>query len=155
MTNAQVVYRQLQDDFPKQDCKWVLNSDVKWSTLTSVPMNSIDFSNTANWNATGHTAKIKRFEEKLRRGDKKPVILARIAGQPKLVVLDGHHRVLASKNMSMPVKAYICTITGSSKEAALEMHAEQRHGNSGEPVTSKDPIKLTNAYNCMRAILDM
>lgn len=134
MSTAQAVFKQLKDDFPSQDAKWVLASDVSWSQLTSVPLDKIDFANEKQWNAYEHAAKLKRFVQKIKRGDRKPVILARVKDNPKLVVLDGHHRSLAHKQLSMPVRAYIATISGKSEEAALEMHAAQNKGNSGPKV---------------------
>lgn len=140
---ANVVRKQLNDDFPPADTQWVLAKDVSWSKLTSVPLASIDFSNEKNWNAYEHKNKLKKFMQKIRRGDRKPVILARIPDNDKLVVLDGHHRSLAHENMRMPVNAYIATITGPSETAALAMHTGQRKGNSGIKAGEQ---KFSNAY---------
>lgn len=137
MITAQVVFKQLKDDFPSQDAEWVLNSDVSWAPLASVPLASIDFTNEKQWNAYEHTAKIAKFVKKIKAGDRKPVILARVKGNPKLVVLDGHHRSLAHEKLKQPVRAYVCTITGTSEEAAMEMHTQQRKGDSGPKSTAQ------------------
>lgn len=133
---AKAVFKQLQDDFPKQDCNWVLNPDVSWSPLSSVPLSSIDFSNEKNWNAYEHEAKLRKFVQKIKSGDRKPVILGRFDGG-KLKVLDGHHRTLAHQRLNMPVRAYVATIGAKSKDAAMTMHASQRKGNSGTPVKDR------------------
>lgn len=130
MSTARKVFSQLQDDFPSHDAKWALNSDVKWSGAHEVPLAKIDFANEKNWNAYEHTAKLKKFEQKIKAGDRKPVILGKVDGG-KLKVLDGHHRVLAHQHLNLPVRAYIANIGHKSKEAALEMHAAQRKGDSG------------------------
>jgi hypothetical protein len=134
--NANAVFSQLQDDFPKQDCNWVQNPDVFWSPLSSVPLSKIDFSNEKNWNAYEHDAKLKKFVQKIKSGDRKPVILGKFDGG-KLKVLDGHHRTLAHQRLNMPVRAYIATIGAKSKNAAMTMHASQRKGNSGMPVKDR------------------
>lgn len=136
---AHVVLKQLQDDFPTQDAKWVLSTGVSWAPLAQVPVSKIDFANEKQWNAYAHKAKIQKFVQKIHRGDRKPVILARVKDNAKLVVLDGHHRSLAYKQMGGAITAYVVTITDpKAEECALEMHASQRSGNSGPAHT---PVK--------------
>lgn len=139
---ANAVKKQLDQDFPEKDTAWVLSQDVSWRPVSAVPLARINFANEKQWNAYGHSAKLKMFTQKIRRGDRKPVVLAQIAGDNTLTVLDGHHRALAYKQLNLPVRGYIANVGPKSAKAALEMHASQRSGNSG-PVKDR-PLKFSN-----------
>lgn len=122
------VYQQLADDFEPDAIEWV--KSAQWEGPTDVPVDQVDFSNSASWNASQHPAKIKKFEKKIKSGDRKPVILIKPPGGGKYRVADGHHRTLASKNVKKPVRAYIATVTKEQYAAALEMHSAQKNNPS-------------------------
>ena len=118
------VYQQLADDFEPDAIEWV--KQAQWEGPIDVPTDKIDFSNSSTWNATQHPAKIKKFEKKIKSGDRKPVILIKPPGGGKYRVADGHHRTLASQNVKKPVRAYVATVDAKQYAAALEMHSAQK-----------------------------
>jgi SPP1 gp7 family putative phage head morphogenesis protein len=133
LSTAEQVHAQLAEDFPESALAFVMRA--KWTGPADVPLADIDFANQKAWAASHEPAKVERFRKRIahrmRKGKVvKPVVLARMPGGGDLVVLDGHHRALACKQLSIPVSAYTGTVPAADVRAATEMHASQREDDS-------------------------
>jgi len=105
----------------------VLNAS--WSGPQDVPLEQIDTSGRAGWKASGDTAKVDTFVQKIQTGDKKPIILVSNAGNGKLMIADGHHRFLAYERLGLPPYAYVGVVDSAADwQAAKEMHAQGSNG---------------------------
>jgi hypothetical protein len=107
-----------------------------------VDTDEVDFSNEPKWAAHHETVKVNHFEAKLRAGEElPPVVLVDTPGDPKLKVVDGHHRVLAARNLGRPITAYVGrvpTVVGPWDTA----HSHQVHGGSDRANKTTDrPMK--------------
>lgn len=107
---AKQVYDQLADDFPKPTVEWVLDKDIKWEGPIAVDISQVDFDNVHRWSAWNDDDKVNRFEKKIKKGKLKPVVLVRRPHKSKLIVVDGHHRSLASKRIGASVLAYVAHV---------------------------------------------
>jgi phage portal protein BeeE len=141
-------YRALRSDFPPGAVAWAKDAD--WSGPAKVPVSRIDTSNKQNWAAWGDDANISHFRKQVRKGTVNPVTLVRRPGVKKLLIPDGHHRLLAAMEEGEPVLAYIATV-GTVKGPWDAMHRAQRAGPSeAAEAVAEHTAKLTarqRAYN--------
>jgi hypothetical protein len=133
---ARQVAKQLAADYPSRSLGWVLH-DAEWHGPVEVSLENVDFSNRKKWNAWHETTRVgemeKRLRKRIRKGDHlKPAVLIDRPGSPPsedMMVVDGHHRSLASLKAGEPVWAYI----GKVREKVGpwdEFHASQcKHGD--------------------------
>jgi hypothetical protein len=145
---GKAVHKALRQDFPKKAIRWVKHAD--WRGPVTVATSRIDTSNKANWAASDHPAHVDDFRADARNGTLKPITLVKRPGIRKLLIPDGHHRLLAAMAEGKPVRAYIATV-GTVHGPWDDMHASQRDGNSGTRETvAEHTAKLTarqRAYN--------
>lgn len=125
---AKKVYQQLLPDFPAPALEFVKRAD--WMGPVEVSADMIDTANRANWKASHEPDKVKLHQDLIKKGLSKPIILAKIPGNDKFVILDAHHRFLAYEAMGKRPMAYIADIRGTDVEAALTLHSKQYHGGS-------------------------
>lgn len=125
---TKAVYQQLLPDFPAPALEFVKRAD--WIGPVEVPRDEIDTDHRSTWAASHEPDKVKKHQELIKEGKSKPIILAKIPGNDKLVILDAHHRFLAYEAMDENPVAYIANVRGNDVEAALTMHAKQYHGGS-------------------------
>jgi hypothetical protein len=90
----------LAKNFPPAAVKWV--TAAEWSGPSKVPLSKIDFSDRDQWDASHQPAQLGRMRAKLRKRtaagqQMKPAVLVKTPGGGKLIVADGHHRVLAAE----------------------------------------------------------
>lgn len=102
---ADQVYAQLREDFPKSALGWV--KDASWSGPQQVALDRVDWSNEEDWKASHEPARVEEFERRIPKGDANPVVLVRTPNNRKLIVVDGHHRALAYRNLKTPVTAWV------------------------------------------------
>lgn len=119
----QYVFDQLLDDYPAKAVSWV--KTVQWDGPKTVPLSELDFSNADSWNATGEPAKVEKFAGKISAGQLKPILVVKKPGNPKLVIIDGHHRSLAYKKLGREPLAWVGTVPDGPGPWD-EMHASQR-----------------------------
>lgn len=122
------VWKQLLPDFPATAIEWVKHTP--WEGPIQVPLSEIDFDNRKNWTASREPKKVKLHMQLIKENQSKPVILARIPGNPKLVCLDAHHRLLGYEALHQNPIAYIADVAPEDVEAALTMHSHQYSGGS-------------------------
>jgi hypothetical protein len=125
---AKVVYNQLAPDFPSNAIQWVLRND--WIGPYHVDLDEIDTSNRANWTASQEPKKVKMHQDLIEQGKSKPIILAQLPHNDKLVILDAHHRYLAYEALGQEPLAYIVDVRPADVEQALTMHSHQWTGGS-------------------------
>lgn len=120
---AQAVWEQLKDDYPNDAIAWVLDAD--WEGPTNLDVDSIDTSARDTWTASRDPERVKKFADDINDGaDVKPIVAVKRPGSDKLIVVDGHHRTLASEQAGKPVPAYVATVD-SATGPWDEMHASQ------------------------------
>lgn len=126
------VERLMARNFQPQGYAWV--PSAAWTGPRDVPLDEIDFSNEARWAAHHEDAAVDRFAARLTAGEElHPVIMVDTPGDPKLKVVDGHHRVLAYRRLGRPVVAYVGrvpTVVGPWDEAhSYQIHHGDNHLN--------------------------
>lgn len=133
---ADAVFAQLLDDYDAEAIEWVLAA--QWCGPEYVDTRNIDFTNSNNWVASSEPEKVDEFADMIKNGIKKPIILVQMPdrtafypGTPAapLMVLDGHHRLLAYQKLEQPALAYIARV-GSCYGPWVDMHSSQRVGPS-------------------------
>ncbi len=73
---------------------------------------------------------VSDFVARLRKGKKlMPVVLLQTPGNPRLLLVDGHHRFLASRQEGVPVRAWIGTVASDHGPWEV-MHDFQLHPSS-------------------------
>jgi hypothetical protein len=97
---ASGVAAMLAKNFSPAATKWARKA--AWAGPSKVPLSKIDFSDKAEWDASKEPGQLKRMRAKLRkraakREQMKPVVLVKTPGGAKLIIADGHHRVLAAQ----------------------------------------------------------
>jgi hypothetical protein len=105
---AESVYRQLAEDFPEDAIAWV--RAASWTGPQDVPLVSIDYSNRDEWKASQEPERVQFFVEKIKAGDKKPIVLVNEPNNRKAIIVDGHHRALAYEKLGMPAYAYVADV---------------------------------------------
>jgi ParB/Sulfiredoxin domain len=123
---APVVVDQLAEDYPANTLKWV--KETKWSGPEQVEIKDVDYSNYKHWEAHHEQNKVKKFENKISKGKMKPVVLVKTPKNKKYIVIDGHHRALAYRNLNRPLLAWIGK-TKSEDGPWDVFHAKQKHSN--------------------------
>jgi 8-oxo-dGTP pyrophosphatase MutT (NUDIX family) len=103
---AKWVLRQLRENFPDEAIGWV--KDAQW-VRTQVPLDRIDFHHMHEWAAAHEKRKVERFAGEMETGpdDVDPAVMVAEPGRHDVIVVDGHHRVLASRKLGKPVEAYV------------------------------------------------
>ncbi len=122
------VYQQLAEDFPPDAIAWV--RATHWEGPVQVPIDQIDFSNEEEWRATQEPEKLASFQDKIEKGQRKPLVLVNEPNNERLIIVDGHHRALAYKSLGEPVVAYVGHVASVSGPWDV-MHASQRKGGGG------------------------
>lgn len=122
---ATEVFDQLLDDYPRNSLGWVLAA--RWKGPEPVPLDEIDFSHRDSWRASHEP--IEPYIDRISRGRMKPVILVKTPGNPKYVIVDGHHRTLAYERLGRPAVGYVATVH-SDYGPWIELHAAQKKGSS-------------------------
>ena len=101
----QKVKEQLLGDFDEKDLNWI--DDAKWQGPREVPLKDIDFSNEKSWRASHEQEKVEKRKKKIKNNDIKPILLVKTPKNKKFIIIDGHHRALAYKELDKPVLAWI------------------------------------------------
>jgi ParB-like nuclease family protein len=122
------VYKQLSDDFPDSAIRWTL--DFQWGGPKKVELSQIDFSNQANWAASEEPDRVAFMVDKIKSGDKKPIILVLPPNQSQYMIVDGHHRALAYKELDQAAIAYTTNVPSINGPWEV-MHNKQRERQSG------------------------
>lgn len=117
------VYSQLAEDFPPESIAWV--RAARWEGPIDVPLDEIDFANMDNWAASDDPERVQFFVERIQSGNRKPIILVNEPNNERLIVVDGHHRALAYKQLGLPAQAYVAHVTSVNGPWDL-MHNAQR-----------------------------
>jgi len=100
------VVTQLEEDYPEDSLDWVKN-DAKWSGPEKINPDDVDYSNQSSWLASHEEQKVKKFMKKIKKGKEKPVVLVKTPKNKKFIVIDGHHRALAYKNLGKSLVAWV------------------------------------------------
>lgn len=139
-STAEQVVEQLSQDYPADATDWVSRFD--WH-LRSVPLDQIDFSNVDSWRAAKEPEKVAKFARKIAKGKLTPAVLVRTPGSAKYIVIDGHHRSLAARQLGRSVTAWVAKVDAKTGPWD-EMHGQQVHGPSG-PTANTEPVGKVDA----------
>ena len=129
------VYEQLLGDYPAKSLDWIL--DAPWEGPVVVDLDDIDFSNRDSWRASHEN--IDSYIDKVKDGRLKPAILVKRPGEPKLLIVDGHHRTLAAEKLKRKLLAYVGAVDGKALKKAEELHSMQKKGSSKRAPASQMP----------------
>lgn len=135
---AAKVYEIAAEDYPPSALAWMHHA--MWKGPVTVPLDHIDW--TPDAMDPSDPDHVQHFVKKMQDGKKlKPVILVKTPSGDKLQLVDGHHRYLASAQLSTPIRAYVGTV--DEEHGAWEtMHSSQR---------AKARNQLTNAATLSKA----
>ena len=97
---------QLSKDYPEDAMDWI-KDDATWEAPHSVPSDKVDYSNSDSWRASKESEIVKKFEKKIKNGKIKPVVLLKTPKNNKYIVIDGHHRSLAYRNLGWPLISWV------------------------------------------------
>lgn len=96
----------MRHNFPDSALGWV--DDAQWRGPCRLNADMIDFSNRGSWAAHHESDRIQHFVDRIQSGDAPhPVILVDTPGEHDLMVVDGHHRALAYRQLGKPIPAYV------------------------------------------------
>lgn len=115
----------LQEDYPPEAMDWV--RAVDWQGPERIPLKDIDMSGRKKWRASHED--ISGYVNRIRGGQRKPILLVKTPGHKKYIVVDGHHRLLAYEKLGKPVLAY-CGEVPTTKGPWDTMHDAQHSGPS-------------------------
>jgi len=104
-SSKQMVLRQLEDSFPKEALEWI--NDAHWIGPVQVPLDRVNFEAKDHWQASHEPELVNSKIKKIKNGKRKPVVLVAAPKNTKYIVVDGHHRALAYKELDMPMTAFI------------------------------------------------
>jgi len=128
--DAEHVYVQMAKNFPPDAIQWVKRA--RWIGPVNIPWERIDDDDVESWAASHQPEKVKEFEDliKSHSGHVAPSVTIQDNDSPKAIIIDGHHRALARKNLKMPVLSYVGMIDPKDRQAAEETHSKQIHSGS-------------------------
>ncbi|MEV8324520.1 phage portal protein [Kitasatospora sp. NPDC056731] len=127
---ADRVRDQLLQNYPPAVLDWV--SQASWSGPQRVSLDEVDFSHEDEWAASQEPKRVKHFVKQIRkRGKTKPVVLIKTPGNPKMVIIDGHHRSLAYRKRGKPIYAWIGTVAADHGQWD-QIHSSQFHRSESE-----------------------
>jgi hypothetical protein len=125
---AQSVMDLLKPDYDKKLLQWI--PAAHWVQM-DVPLENIDDSNRADWEATKDQTKVESMSDAMKEGWSKPIVLVNEPNANKLVLVDGHHRFLAAEqNGEETINAFVAYV-GGINGPWKEMHDLQGQGAAG------------------------
>jgi ParB/Sulfiredoxin domain len=138
LTTDEQVYRTMLRDFPPEAVEWVRHA--AWRGPVDVPLGDVDFSHERSWAAWRETGKVKLFRNKLKQKllknrRLKPAILVKTPRNNQLIIIDGHHRAMASRQLGVPLYAFI-GLVHKERGPWLQTHARQLTEAEGGSVYS-------------------
>ncbi len=154
------IYQQLTEDYPPEAINWVRH--VTWKEPVEIPVSKIDFSNEDSWHASKDLkrleeihAKIKGHLETGKHG--KPLVLVKSPGNPKYIVIDGHHRALMYRKLKSPAWAYVALVS-KNKGPWLNTHHMQDKDSpdmrnvrkNASNYSDANPVESEHVMNQMR-----
>ena len=122
-----------------------MGQSARWIGPVHVPLDRIDFRDEDSWAAAHEPEAVGRFAGAIEHGTghTHPVILVQSPENPKAVIIDGHHRTLACRQLGWPVKAYVGNVKDVTPEI-LETHTRQvRSGSDPANKSAETPIVST------------
>jgi hypothetical protein len=125
--DAEHIYDQMAKNFPPDAIEWVKRAH--WLGPMNIPWARIDSDDVQSWAASHQPDKVKEFERLIQAhgGHVAPSVVIQDDDSPKAIIIDGHHRALARKNLNMDVLAYIGVIDRKDRKEAEETHSQQIH----------------------------
>jgi hypothetical protein len=142
--DAEHIYQQLLANYEPKGIAWV--RQLRWVGPVNVPLTAIDWDSENSWAAHHQRQRVARFAERIRSGgqDVNPVILVRVPGNQRDVVIDGHHRALAYRQERRPVKAYIgFAPSDNAADPWFQAHSFQVHqGASSANKAEWEPVSF-------------
>lgn len=140
------VMNQMRKNFPEDAIEWM--ADVRWIGPVEVPLDRVDFDDADSWAAAHEPDRVKHFAKKIKHGDGHlhPVVAVQEPGDPRIKIVDGHHRALAYRKLDRPVLAYVGFV---DKDGGPwdETHSSQIHDHADEANKSMSPMMAKASVN--------
>lgn len=125
------VYEQLLENYPADALDWV--KDLRWSGPETIPLDKVSFEHEEEWRATHEPGRVRKFYKKIRRGARvNPAVLIKTPGGSKLIIVDGHHRALAYRQLGKPIVAWVGHTTKNTGPWDQLHDSQYRHGKPDE-----------------------
>ena len=122
------ILNELREDYPEEALDWIKKE--KWEGPKLIHTEDIDYSNAKSWRASHEPDKVHRFMKKIKKGDMKPVILVKTPDNDKYIVIDGHHRSLAYRELGRSAVAWV-THVDKEKGPWDTFHNKQQKDTGG------------------------
>lgn len=140
--SGQTVFDHLAADYEEKDIEWV--KQIPWIGPVEVPLSDIDFSNKDNWQASKDMEHVQDFEDKVKDGLTKPIVLVNNkSNDNKHQIVDGHHRALAHLQLGTPIPAYIGEVS-MDKGPWSRLHDQQVDSKQG---SKQQSLQKSNQMN--------
>ena len=125
----EIVWKQLKKSFPVDSMNWV--KETLWTGPVEVPIEQVNFDNEKSWKAYKEPELVNSKKKKIKKGKRKPVVLVDAPKNNKYIIIDGHHRAMAYKQLGIPMLSLIGKVN-KEKGPWDTFHSKQ---------LSKDPEK--------------
>lgn len=144
---AAKVFQQEATDFPASAMAWMHHAT--WVGPVKVPLAHVDPE--MPWMEGADPDHVQEFVDQRQDGKKlKPVVLVKTPSDPKLKLVDGHHRWLAAAELAEPVRAFIGTVDKDHGDWET-MHEHQyangqrTNGHSNTATMTKQQVNYRDA----------
>lgn len=124
VASAAKVHKLMAESFPDKAIDWV--HSAAWQGPVKVDTSKLDMDDQNSWAASHDHDRVGKYQDDMEAGKKmKPAVLIREPGKTRMIVVDGHHHVLAAVHAGMKLRAYVGTVQAGDVAAAMQTHSSQ------------------------------
>lgn len=141
------VRNMMLDKFPPKALGWV--DDARWIGPVEISLDLIDFDDCDDWAASKDTEQVEGFVKILKKGKRlKPGIAIRqMEGDHRVKIVDGHHRLLAYKELGLPFPCYLGYIL-EEDDRWENTHSFQYKGEKVSKASVHYKVATESGRNC-------
>lgn len=153
---ASDVYEQMSENFPPEAIEWIKH--VEWEGPVDVPHDKFDTDDYDKWATSHQPEKVAKFQRKIRDGEHiNPVVAVQVPKDPKLKIVDGHHRFTAHRGLGKDTPTYIGVVPEKvgpwTQTHSYQIHQGDHPANKGDAVKLKAAGLLVRAEDTGRVLL--
>jgi len=125
---AATITARLAHNYPPDALEWV--GQARWTGPQDVPLSRLDFDDTDKWAAHHEQARVAHFANRMRAGRHvNPAVVVVEPDDRRAIVIDGHHRALAARQLGRPLHAYVGHVNRAGGPWT-STHLYQRHSGA-------------------------